>query len=285
MLALPSPRNLVLAASLLAASLAPAEANSLSADFGDIASGAINGKAGGSGWNGSWSGSANGTVASGDLTSPLYAITQSGTAQHLQSSNTSGIRQNFRLPASALTGEIWFSYIAMTASSTTGAGLSFNAPTASPFQDTGNAFLQFVGTSLIYRFGQTTDQSISNAITLNSPTLVVGEMILGSGATDSIRVWANPNLIADPNIFDAPTAISLSSVSFADSITTVGAIVHNSGGVSTVFGQLDAIRISDGGGIESTAIRDVTGVPEPSAGLLACAGMLIAGVSRRRRHG
>lgn len=277
-------RALLLASALAAVLALRTEAAVVTADFNDLTAGALNGKAGGTGWTGTWSGSAIGAVAAGDLTSSLYAITQSGTGEHIQNGNTTGLRQNFRIPTTALTGEVWFSYLARTTATTTGAGMSFNASTLTPFQDPGNAFLQFVGTSLIYRFGQASDQTLTNQVTINSTALVVGQMILnGGGAADTIKLWVNPNLIADPNIFDYTPVISSSALNFADSITTIGAIMHNNTGSSTtITGQLDVIRLSDGGGNAATAYLDVTGVPEPSAAALVGMGVALFGMARRR---
>src|SRR6188768_330697 len=70
------------------------------ADFNDLATGAINGKAGGTGWTGNWTGSAGGTVVAGDLTSSLYNVPQTATPQHYRSINATGLRQNYRVPAS-----------------------------------------------------------------------------------------------------------------------------------------------------------------------------------------
>lgn len=275
-----------LAAATAALGLSAITANaavSLVADFNDITIGALNAKGGGTGWTAAnWAGSNTLSVVATDLTSPLYSLTQGGTAQHIQGSNN-GIRQDFRTAAAPATGELWFSFLALTTSATTGAGLSFNAPTSTPFDNPGSAFLQFVGTSLIYRFGDAADQTQLNKISLNDTTLIVGQMILnGGGAADTIKIWVNPNLVADPVITNYTPAISSSALNFADSITHIGAILHNTGGTVN-SGHLDAIRISDGNGNSNAAFQAVTGVPEPSVVALSVLAAGVFSIRRRRR--
>jgi hypothetical protein len=65
----------ILAGLLFCSSAATAHATIMVADFNDLTSGALSGKAGGTGWTGNWTGSAVATVSSGDLTSPLYSLT------------------------------------------------------------------------------------------------------------------------------------------------------------------------------------------------------------------
>lgn len=256
------------AAALLAAAglLETARANLAIADVGDLVVGNLAGQAGGTGWTGNWSGSAQIFVTGGDLTSPLYAAAQSGTPQRIRSSNTSGLRQEFRRLAAPATNELWFSFLAQTANATTGAGLSFNPPTASPFDNPSNAFIHLIGTNLLYRFGHTSDQLATNRIAISNTVLVVGRLVLvGGEAADSVSFWINPDLVADPVIAHYPPVYSDSSLHFLDRLTNIGVIAHNSGGSTAFFGNVDNLRISDGSGDPAAAFLDVTGINATSS--------------------
>jgi hypothetical protein len=193
------------------------------------------------------------------------------------------VRQNFRNLSTTLTGEVWFSFLARTTQATSTAGLSFNPATASPYNNPGTAFVEIVGTSLIYRFGDAVNQTLTGQVALNTTSLLVGQMILnGSGGEDLIKLWLNPDLSSGAGIFDYTPVFSSTALHYADSVSLLGAIMHNSGGSGTNGGQLDAIRLSDGNGVQATAIADVTGVPEPSAAVLLGFGAALLGASRRR---
>lgn len=247
-------------------------------DFNDLTAGGINGQAGGTGFSGSWNGSAGGTVAAGNLTSALYPLTQTGTAQRYQSVNATGLRQNFRTVASSPTGEVWFSLLAQVDEAANRAGFSLNAPTGTPFDNTGTVYAYLTGTTLNYSFGSGTAGTVTSANTLGSTALIVGRMnIVGGGGADSITLWINPDLVANPNIFDYTPVYSSSSVDFLDTISTLGVVAARSltSGPSGA-GQVDNIRFSDGNGNAAQAYLDVTGavIPEPATAALGAAGVL-----------
>jgi hypothetical protein len=269
-----------------ALSMPVATAALIVADFNDIASGDLNGKGGGTGFTGNWSGSAGGTVVSGNLTSSLYPLTQTtGTAQRYQSVNATGLRQNFRTVSTSPTGEVWFSLLAQVTSSTNFAGFSLNAPTASPFDNPGTVYAYLEGADLKYSFGSGTAGTITSANTLGSTALLVGRMNIVNGGPDSISLWLNPDLIANPNIFDYTPVYTNSSVDFLNSIGTLGVVAARSlnGAVSpTGSGNVDNVRFSDGNGNAAQAYFDVTAVPEPGSYVLVALGATAFFLFRRR---
>jgi hypothetical protein len=274
------------AAALLLLAAVPARATLLVADFNDLAPGGINGKAGGTGFTGNWSGSAIGQVVANNLTSALYAITQTGTAQRYRNDNSQGLRQNYRTPAVSPTGTVWFSFLARAEQSGDRAGLSLNAPTGTPFNDTGTVYAYLTGSTLNYQFGTGTAGTVINAAPVGTTALVVGRMVIaGSGGADSIQLWINPDLMANPDINAYAPVYSSSSVHFLDSIATVGAVAARVDGGTSGGGNVDSIRISDGGGDPGQAYYDVTGVPEPSSVVLLAIGAMggLAYRWRRRR--
>jgi hypothetical protein len=264
--------------------IASANAALVVADFNDIAAGGINGKAGGTGLSSTWNGSAGGNVVTGNLTSSLYNITPSGTAQHYQSVNATGLRQNFRTITTSPAGEVWFSFLAMVDVAGNRAGVSLNAPTGTPFQDPGTVYAYMNGTSLNYSFGTGTAGSVVTTNALGSTALIVGRMnIVGSSGLDSISLWVNPDLVANSNIFAYTPVYSSSSVNFLDTLTTLGAIAARVDGGTTGAGNVDMIRFSDGGGNAAQAYIDVTGVPEPSTMALGAVGFIGLLLYRSRR--
>lgn len=277
----------ILAGLLFCSSAATAHATIMVADFNDLTSGALSGKAGGTGWSGNWTGSAVATVSSGDLTSPLYTLTQSGTPQHDHSTNSTGFRQNFRTSAASPTGTIWFSYLARAEAAGDRAGLSINSPTATPFNDPGTAYAYLVGDTLNYQFGVGTAGTLTGATPVGSNVLIVGKIDLNGGAAgaDPISLWVNPDLVANPDINAYTPTYSNDSVDWLNAINTIGAVAARVDGGTAGGGDVDNVRFSDGGGNAAQAYTDVTGagVPEPtSLAFLALAGA--AGLTKRRRR-
>ncbi len=262
----------------------------LVADFNDLNAAAINLQGGGTGFSGTWSGSANTSIIASNLTSTLYNVPQSGNARALRGANTNGFRQSFRTVASSPTGEVWFSFLTETSTSSTGAsyetaGISLNANTATPFDNPGNVYAYMTGNTLYYSFGAGTANS--SVIIARPPdtaaetlTLIVGRFIINAGgAADTVSLWVNPNLIANPDISFYTPIYSSNTVNFIDSITTLGVVAHQ---VNTLGGGVvDNIRFSDGGGNAAQAYLDVTNIPEPSVSLLS---VLAAAVFILRRR-
>jgi len=269
----------------------PAQAVLLIADFNDIAAGTPVNKAGGTGFSGNWGGSAASNIIVGDLTSTLYNVPQTGTAQALRN-GTNGIRQNFRTVPTSPTGEVWFSFLTRTRTSADGtdtesAGISLNPTnTASPFNDRGTFYIQMTGNDLVYSLG---GGESSVAIATKTPdvasdklTLIVGRMTINGGGVDAITLWADPDLMANSDINAYTPAYSNSTLNGPDSITRLGAISYQTADPGLGGGILDNIRFSDGGGDSAQAFFDVTGVPEPSGVALALLGSG-AFLARRRR--
>jgi len=272
----------------------PAHAVILIADFNDVAAGGTNSKGGGTGFTGTWSGSASSNIVAGDLSSTLYNVPQSGTSQALRNGNNAQLRQNFRTVTTSPTGEVWFSFLTRTQTSADGlgtesAGISLNSPsTASPYNTTGDFYIQMRGNDLSYSFGAGTAASVNIAaatpgVAADKLTLIVGRMIInGSGAADTITLWVDPNLIANSNINAYTPIYSSSAVNALDAINLLGAISYQNATPGLGGGIVDNIRFSDGSGNPLQAYMDVTGVPEPSALALVLLGA--TGVVGRRRR-
>ncbi|WAC21540.1 PEP-CTERM sorting domain-containing protein [Luteolibacter sp. SL250] len=271
----------------------PAHAVLLIADFNDISAGTPVNKAGGTGFSGNWSGSASSNIIAGDLTSTLYNVPQTGTAQALRNGNNGGVRQNFRTVANSPTGEIWFSFLTRTMTSadetdTESAGISLNpANTGTPFNDRGDYYIQMTGGTLVYSFGAGTagSQVISSTpgVASDKISLIVGRLTINAGgAADAVSLWVDPDLIANSDISAYTPAYSSTTINMADTITRLGAISYQNADPGLTGGTLDNIRFSDGAGDAAQAFYDVTGVPEPSGLALALLG---AGgfLARRRR--
>src|SRR4051812_16728415 len=268
---------------VLSLSAASARATVLVADFNDLTAGTLNGKAGGTGWTGNWTGSANGTVVANDLTSPLYSVPQSGTPLHDRSTNSTGLRQNYRTPAASPTGTIWFSYLAQAEATGDRAGVSINPPTATPFDNTGTAYAYLIGNTLTYQFGTGTAGTTAAGPTA-STNLIVGKIVLngGAGGADPVTLWLNPDLVANPDITAYTPVYDNATVDWLNSITTVGAIAARADGGVTGAGDVDNIRFSDGGGNAAQAYTDVTGVSAPEPAGLALLAAAAAGLTTRR---
>lgn len=252
------------------------------ANFNDIATGQLSGKSGGSGFASSWTGSSTLSVIAGDLSSSLYWLNQPGTPQSVRGNNNAELRQDFRVVSSPFSGEVWFSFLQLNAGTSDRSGMSFNPPTASPFNNPGSAFLYFSDTSIVYRFGEASDQTVASPVTVGNTGLVVGQFIInGSGGADGVKIWVDPVLGPEPtraSILAITPTISNNTLHFADTVTVLGAIAWRST-TGSAGGVVDNLAVSDGGGNGEQAFSDV--VPEPGAVSMLALGVL--GVLRRRR--
>jgi len=251
-----------------------ADAGLVVADFNDLGTGSLNGQTGGTGFTSDWnSGTGTINVIPGDLTSSLYGITQSGTAQSIRGDYTQGREQN-RALASSMTGTIWFSFLAENPNANSRAGISLNRSGNNPSPR--EEAILFLGTDLrVYTNDSYT--TISNAATLGSTALVVGKMILGPG-NDTLTLWVDPDLVADPNISNHTPVYDDSSKDFLASLDRVGALSYRWSSGGSLGGVVDNVRFSD----TTTAFNDVAGTgttPPPPPWLLVYDGFEAGGAS------
>ncbi|MBX3740751.1 MAG: hypothetical protein KF712_07160 [Akkermansiaceae bacterium] len=228
-----------------------------------------------------WTGSSLPGVVDGTLSSTLYNISQPGN-KFIRGTNSTDMRQAFGMLAAPMSGEIWFSFLAQTSQTTiesqirwSSTGLSLNSPTATPFSDRGDFYVQMSGGRLEYKFGTNhtagSVQVYGGTELAGVTTLVVGRLLLGgTGTGDSVDLWVNPDLIANPDISSLSTAYSATGINGLASINQVGIVVHRtSSNLALESAAFDALRMSN----NPDGFSEVTGVPEPSAWMLA-AGMM-----------
>ena len=248
---------------LTAWSMQSANAGLVVADFNDLATGALDGQSGGTGFDDStnWWGTGTIDVESGDLTSSLYNITQTGTPRRVKGDfNTT--RHIHRDLGSSLTNEIWFSFLANNPVNDSTAGITFNAP------DNGGTVppngIWFQGTNLNVRINDSGNIA-AYGVPLGETALVVGQMVVGPGS-DTLKVWVNPDLKADSVIAHHTPFFTSTTVDFFDSLDRVGVITYAVSGEagSADGGLVDCVRVSN----LSTAFYDVTGVNKPPQGTL-----------------
>jgi VCBS repeat-containing protein len=224
------------------------------ADFNGLNPGLMNGQGGGTGFASSstWQGTGRINVIDGDLSSPLYVLSQSGTARSVQGDfnfDTAG-RQNVRPLAAAMQGEIWFSYLVQIPNTNARGGVTFNQASDSDYVPKSPRVLAN-GADLLLDVGG--NQFAAGVFTPGQTALVVGQMIVGPG-TDTIKVWVNPNL-AGTGALGTPT-LSNSTSNFADSIYRLGVASYHANG--TLGATVDNVLLGD-------SLYAVTGVIEPSA--------------------
>ena len=264
--------------SLLAAfTVQSAHASPVIADFNDLATGGLDGQAGGTGFTGNWVGS-GATVIAGDMTAPAstgYALTQSGTAQKARVTSSSKTKQSRDL-STDLTGDtVWFSYL-MQNSETKNAriGLTFN--------NTHRVFAYnqtTVGTGQHYLFLDKSTHSDNRNLWANSgqgTVLILGKITVDDTGDDIIDLWADPNVSSGEAGLGTVTLTNTFDYFGAAGITNIA--LHGVGASS----YIDNIHFSDGPDGFAAVTGVPTGVPEPSTSLLAIVGMLGL-IARRRR--
>ena len=246
---------------------------------------------GGQGWSGSWQGAAgvlyNNTLNLAYANYPLLQAEGSGSLY----STTVNYRGIYRDLAAAASGEVWFSYVFRQGGSVGAGGLLFNATQANTVAASNNPTdwnIQLVpGGSL----NVTLNGSVTTVATglLNSVDyLVLGRMV--TGADGRFDLWLSPDLTGVTNLasFAATPTHSVTGVVNPDSINSLGVTAYYSGGSGTRVFRFDALRLSDGSGIASTAFEDVTGViPEPAYGaiIFGLAALLVVRLRRQSSHG
>jgi len=247
---------------------------------------------GGSGWTGKWgatTGTSTGKMfidrdANLTYSGGGYAITQSGVGRAY------GVYTAFRginrYIDINLTGEIWFSVLLQTVTSSpvSHAGLQFNAHADAPYSgndyDIGKWHVELVANSLQVRYNGANYPNLAT-LTLGQTHLIVGRLVVGAG-NDTMEVWADP---ADLTNLGTPL-FSASSADMGNAVYLGGVFAYGEGGTETTRGYIDALRISDGGGNAAQAFYDATGVvaiPEPSVAAMAAAGLAWVMMRGRRR--
>ncbi|WP_197528422.1 beta strand repeat-containing protein [Aeoliella mucimassa] len=229
-------------------------------DFNDVTAGVLAGQGGGTGWaDGSTFTNATTeetNVVAGNLIAPAstnYAISQSGTAQHIE--NAGGAASAYRGLAAPTTSDadIWFSFIgSVNGSVSARTGLTFDA------MDNGGRFLmRGLDDSMMEIFREPGGGANDYAMDA-SPFLMLGRLQLNPGGSDILSWWYNPDVTAiDPLLPDE--SYLGRNWDGDDGISDMGVTVYGAGP-----GALDAFRFSTG----ASAYQDVTGVAMPTSSVI-----------------
>jgi len=220
-----------------------AQAGLVQADFNDLNTGVLMNQGGGVGMTGTWGNTGTIDVISGDLSSPLYTLTQSGTPQSVQG-DWSQPRQSTRAVATPMSGDVWFSFLVNQPAAAARGGISINQNNYTY----GNPRLGAADTQLFLELPDGMHW-IGGQFTYGNTALVVGQMQIGAG-NDTIQVWVNPDLVAQPDITAHELAYYNAGTNFASSITRIGVASYSGAG-----GVVDNVVFSD----TPTAYQDVTG--------------------------
>jgi len=273
----------VLAAVGMLVAAGPAAAGLVVADFNDLSTGNLNGQAGGTGLSGAWD-STTGTilVGSGDLSSSLYNIVQSGTPQSIYGTHSDGRQQN-RALSTPLSGEVWFSFLARNDGSGDRSGITFDN---SGYTTNNKGQLLLLDENIRFNLvnGPSAGQyvQVNNVLTYGQTALLVGQLIVGSG-NDSLKLWVNPDLAGDPFALESLTPVlSTTAFDFGDDVTRIGVLSYYWSAGGPTGGLVDNFRLSD----EWNAFSQVTGADIPEPLTLALLGFASAGIARyvRRRR-
>ena len=256
---------------LLSTSIAHAQV--VDANFNDVLIGDLASQSGGSGWAGGSSYTSTGgtiNVVAGDLLAPAstnYALSQTGTAQHVAGSGGSVAYYRDLANPYGSSDSVWFSFIAQITDAD--ASLVSGGRTGLTIDTTANN----VGRLLMRGISGTgagdpgiADMEIfraggggSNDYDLDlDPFLVVGRLDLNPTGNDELSWWYNPDVTTlDPNVPDE--SFFGRNWDSDNGISTFGVQVYGNG---TDEGRIDALRFSNNG---ATGYFDVTGVLEPSS--------------------
>lgn len=248
------------------------------ADFNDLTAGTLMNQSGGSGFVATpWCLGDRPKVISGNLTSPLYTLSQTGTALSVQTTNaaaTSVAAQAGRVLAVPLSGTIWFSFLAQLTDGDDRVALSINPSSYDGSAGGLDGDFIFVGTGTggdfrVRRGPALTSVTVASNLVQNGTTvnLVVGKITVNDpqtagGTNDTVQVWLNPNLIgvSGPSQMPAPS-FSNSAMDWISggAVASIGVISYG----ASDGGILDNIRISSG----FYAFCDVTGAPRPAGSI------------------
>ncbi|MCF7847755.1 MAG: PEP-CTERM sorting domain-containing protein [Kiritimatiellales bacterium] len=259
------------------------------ADFNDLSTGDLNGQGGGSGFSGNYTGATNTQVIAGNLTSSLYDVSQSGTAQSIKSTTFVGAAggQIQRDLDSAMGGTIWISMLGENEIVQGRGGFSLNPTTGNT---TANAFnVLFFNSNastadVRLRAGSTTLAS-DNALSwsMGSTGLFLLRIQVSVGGNETLDFWLNPNVSAYSSETDflanvTPT-LTHNATDLFDSVSSVGVFSYTSGATVSDGATLDNFRMSND---SVDAFKDVTGIPEPATIGMLGLGVLLALALRRR---
>lgn len=266
--------NIFLAACALGGS---ALASSATADFNDLSVGDLNGQGGGAGLSGTYTAVTTLDVISGNLSTTLYNLTQSGTAQSVRNTlTTQASGQSQRSLGSAMSGTIWVSMVASNAALQDRGGFSFNpgsnhatnsALNVVFYNTSSNVSVQVRKQGVAFTNGYVLGGALGDV-----NLLLVRTTVDGSALNEVIDVWLNPNvaLYSTEAAFLANVAptVSYSGQDLLSSVTSVGLLSYAS---STLYNgsTLDNFRMSNA----ADAFWWATGVGE--AGVTAGLGLFM----------
>ena len=243
------------------------------ADFNDLTLGVLDGQAGGSGMLGDYTSGGSYDVIAGDLTYPLYNLSQTGTAHSVQALLQSGGNgQASRALTDGLEGTIWVSLLGRTEDIRGRWGFGCN-PDFLSNNATSNAFNMLIfnnnteTNTLMLRQGGTVLESITTAAsTTGTVNLALMRIqIDAEGDNEAIDFWFNPDVSAYTNEAEFTSAVVPSlSYSSADLLIDVTGISLISYGSTPTYngGVVDNFRMSGA----ADAFWQVTGVGSPGGG-------------------
>lgn len=233
------------------------------ATFNDLIFMDFQGAGGGTGFGANkWddAGTTYANIISGNLGSDLYPIRQGGQPRMMSITGSGTLRGGRRAFETAMTGEIWFSFLGQNSSGSS-FGLTFNPTSASDLRPDMIRFGSTVsGYNKVRR--NAVDTTIAAAThTAGVTRLIVGRLIINSnGANDKLTLWMDPNLVDEDGISNDTPVFDDSSVDFVD-----GSVLSSVGLIGGDNSLMDCLLVSD----QETAYYDVTGL-SPKIATVIC---------------